>query len=121
MRSVVPPYLGGHWVSMVALIASEALVYAPGTGPFRAKGTIYLGAQRFYAQAVAGGLEAVLSRLSDVRLTEFLRQKFVAGGWYDVGPLVPFGEAAAQVAGTAHLEFLRTQARAQAQTDINGV
>lgn len=106
---------------MTGTIASEELTYAPGDGPFHAKGTIYLGTQRFYAQAVPGGLDAVLARLSDPRLIDFLRQKFIASAWYDVGPLVPFGEAAARAAGTAHLELLRTQARAQAQSDIHGI
>jgi hypothetical protein len=107
---------------VIGLVGSEeALTYDPGLGPLRAKGMIYLGAGRYYAGHVPGGVEAVLARLSSPKIVAFLRQPFVAGGWYDVGPLIPFGEAAAQVAGVTHMDFLRQQARAQAQSDINGV
>ena len=111
-----------YWETVVGLVGSEeALSYAPGEGPLRAKGNIYLGAIRYYQAQVPGGVPAVLARLTQPKLVAFLGQRFVAGGWYDVGPLAPFGEAAAQVAGLAHLDFLKQQARAQAMTDIHGV
>jgi hypothetical protein len=107
---------------VVGLVASEdALTHEAGEGPLRAKGNIYVGTHRYYSKAVPGGVSAVLSRLSNQKLIAFLGRPFVASSWYDVGPLVPFGEAAAQVAGVPHLEFLRSQARAQAMTDIHGV
>jgi len=104
----------------MALIESAQLHHAPGKGPWHVKGLVYAGALAHYDARVPGGLGAVLERV-DAPLVEFLNQKFVVGGWYDVGPLTLVGQAAALVANVPHLEFLRDMARTQAERDIQGV
>jgi hypothetical protein len=54
-------------------------------------------------------------------LERFLSQSFVAGGWYDVFPIVPLSRAAARLAGLTHRRLLRDNAAWMARRDLHGV
>jgi hypothetical protein len=106
----------------MAYLDSRELHFAPGRGPFHVKGTAYIGLLDHCATHVKGGLDAILAKFGeDEALVAFFRQRFLAGSWYDVGPSILLTQAAAVVAGVAHLDLLRQQARAQAERDIHGV
>ena len=104
----------------MGLLDSAHLTHPPGKGPWHVKGLVYVGALDYYGTHVARGLEAVLERLAPP-LVEFLGQRFLPGGWYDVGPLTIVAQAAAIASGTPHLDLLRQMTRTQAERDIRGV
>jgi hypothetical protein len=101
--------------------ASDSNPYQPGTSPFHVKGLTYRNAIDFFDSDLAGGSAAVIAELRDVRLREFLSQRFLAGTWYDVLPIVSILQTAAQVGRRTPLELMRKMARESAQKDINGV
>ncbi len=92
-----------------------------GKSPFCTKGLVYLGAKEFYQNNIPGGLAAVYKGLADERLRAFFQQEFVDQFKYDILPLVPISAAAAAVAGTSPEDLVRSNARALAQRDINGI
>ena len=85
------------------------------------KGLVYRGAQEFLETRVPGGRGLLLEALREASLRAFVSQPFVTGGWYDVLPIVPMSRAAAQVAGTPHLQYVRENAAWLARRDIHGV
>ncbi len=87
---------------------------------FRTKGLVYQGAFEFYDQRVPGGTKAVFASL-EPDLRDFVTQPIIAGGWYDVLPLVPLSAAAAGLAATPHPRLVRENARWLARRDIHGV
>jgi hypothetical protein len=91
--------------------------------PFKAKGLVFQGALAFYDQNVPGGSAEVLKTLAKTQPSaeEFFAQSFVAGGWYDVTPIVPLSQAAAHVAGMAQQRLIRDNAAWLARRDLNGV
>src|SRR5665213_1010070 len=93
----------------------------PGDGPFRAKGTLYRGLVASTDARCPGGYSAVLARIEEGPLNDFLTQNFLAANWYDVMPLLAFSKMAAQVANMPHSAYARGGARFQASRDINGV
>lgn len=88
--------------------------------PFHAKGLVYQGARDFYAKRVPGGLDAVRRRL-EPDLADFFGQSFLAGGWYDVLPIVPLSRTAAHLSGVTHPRLVRENAAWVAERDMNGV
>jgi hypothetical protein len=54
-------------------------------------------------------------------LEPFMSQSFVAGGWYDVLPIIPVSRAASHLAGIPHPRFLRDNAAWLARRDLQGV
>ena len=120
--------LGGPYRQVMAssLWAKESPEHATSNAAsFNAKGLVFQGALAFYDQTIAGGgaavLEAVSTMQPSVGLRAFLGQSFVAGGWYDVMPILPLSVAAAHVAGVAHQRLIRDNAAWMARRDLNGV
>lgn len=95
--------------------------FVPGESPFRKKGVSYQGELEHYDRYFPGGREALFASVRDPRLVAFMRQSFLAGGWYDVIPSLVMAEHACTLMGKPYLEFLRDFARLQAERDIRGV
>jgi hypothetical protein len=94
--------------------------------PFRTKGLVFQGACDFYDRFIPGGTRAVIasaarSNPSLPGLERSLSQSFVAGGWYDVLPILPMSRAAAFLGGLTHLRLLRDNAAWLARRDLHGV
>jgi hypothetical protein len=99
----------------------DARLPSPGTSPFRVKGLVYQGAHQFYDERISGGSRAVTAQLADPVLAAFWNQPFVARVGYDLLPMIPICQAAAQAAGVLNLDLIRESARWQAKRDIGGV
>lgn len=102
-----------------SVLVHDALPFAPGEGPFRIKGNAYLGALAYTATQIEPA--AALTKLRNPATASFLGQRFVVGGFYDVGPLATLAQAAALTAGRSHLAWLKEQGRVVADKDIGGV
>lgn len=100
----------------------EAIPYAPGTSPFRVKGTAYRGHLEFIARQAPGGVEAMLARL-DARpgMRAFYAQPFLASSLYDVFPLAWGGVVGGAMMGMSYLDFVRVRTAEQAKSDVGGV
>ena len=55
-----------------------------GESPFKAKGSLYLGTQKFFNKNVPGGLAALVEAIGPGRLADFIGQRFMPALWYDV-------------------------------------
>lgn len=95
--------------------------FAVGDGPFRIKGTPYLGHMKYVEEELPGGKEAMLARLDDPALREFLSQKFLASSLYDIYPLVAAAIPCAEILGIDPREFVLIRASKQATSDLTGV
>jgi hypothetical protein len=100
---------------------SKPLPYAPGDGPFRIKGTVYLGHLEYVAKNVAGGIEAMNNAFRDPRLARFFRQRFLSSSWYDIVPIITSAHTCARLTGVVVAEFLRVRTIMQAKRDLGGI
>jgi hypothetical protein len=89
--------------------------------PFRARGLLYQGARDFYDAVIPGGFATVTASITDIALRSFCAQSFVAGGLYDVMPIIPLATAAARVRGVTFPSQVRDNARWLAERDLNRV
>ena len=89
--------------------------------PFHCKGLVYQGARDFYQESVPGGVEAVGSHLPRPELAMLLRDRTLAGSWYDVAPIVGISRLAARLSGVPHPRFVRENAAWMAKRDLDGV
>ncbi len=101
--------------------ALKALPFAPGTSPFRVKGTAYRGHLDYVARVLPPGLERMLAKTDDPQMTAFYRQHFLASSLYDVFPLAWAGVVCAQLAGVPYLDFVRKRTLDQARNDLGGI
>src|ERR1700748_3163446 len=96
--------------------------FAPGTSPFRVKGSVYLATHEFFAQRVRGGMDTLYAELrNEPALLAFMQQKFLPSSWYDVLPVAQLIEAEARAMGVPLGQYLRVRTRYQADRDIAGV
>lgn len=93
--------------------------YAPGQGPFRARGRVLIGHQDFIRDAVPGGLEAVRAQLRPAT-RGFYDSEFIATGWYDVAPLIESGLVCARLTGRSFDEYVRYRSGLQVAADMKG-
>ncbi len=99
----------------------ESLPFKVGESPFRIKGVAYRGHLDYCERTIEGGHAAVLSALHNPDVTRFFDQPFMAGGRYDIFPLMFAGFGAAKAAKTPLSSFLRERARYQVAEDVRGV
>jgi hypothetical protein len=101
------------------------MVAEPGDGwidsPFRTKGVLYLGTQLYFAAESPRGIEAVAAHLRPGRLQDFVRQKFLPGGQYEVLVVPALISAEARAMGQTLDRYLLHRTRFQADRDIHGV
>jgi hypothetical protein len=98
--------------------------FAPGTSPFHAKGLVYSGAREYWDGIVPGGAVAVhdaVASTGDARLAKFIEGPFLAGGWYDVLPIVPLSATAARLCDVPHAQLIRENGAWLARRDLRGV
>ena len=95
--------------------------FAPGTSPFRCKGVVYKGLLASADERCPGGTAAVMARIEDPALRAFFERPFLAASYYDLLPIVPFGQVAAHIAGMPYLAYVRDGGRWQAQQDVHGI
>jgi hypothetical protein len=95
--------------------------FAPGDGPFRAKGTVYLGLLDSTNHRCPGGVDRVLENLESPEVRRFFEQRFLASSRYDIFPFLPFSRTAARLAGMPFLLYAKEGARFQAVRDTQGV
>jgi hypothetical protein len=89
--------------------------------PFRTKGVLYLGTQTFFHENSPKGIEAVAEQLPAGRLREFVTQRFLAGGQYEVMVVPALIAAEARAMRTSLDRYLLQRTRWQAEKDIHGV
>ena len=94
---------------------------AAGEGPFHCKGILYMDAMVYYRDFVPGGWAGMVESFSDQRLREYLSQRFVASGWYDVFPYVAAHRAAARAAGEPYLDWVRRLANRLTSREFRGI
>jgi len=99
----------------------DGIPFAPGTSPFRCKGVLYVDTLEFLEENVRGGRDAVVSRLTNAALREFLGRAFVVGGWYDVFPLLAIHGSMSVVMGQPLLEVVRKISRARIPRQFSGL
>lgn len=97
-----------------------SLPYPAGTGPFRQKGSAWLGDFEFLSTSVPGGLEALFSRL-DPSLRSFVQGRFSASEWYDVFPNPALMVVAARMRGKSFVEHQRDVGRWHAKRGFGGI
>jgi hypothetical protein len=100
---------------------SRPLPWTPGEGPFRIKGVGYRGHMSYVAEHVPGGIAEMLAGFKDRRIADFFGQKFLAGTFYDIGPLVIAGYVCARQSRRTFYDFVKIRSRYQAQQDIGGI
>ncbi|HVW29281.1 MAG TPA: hypothetical protein VHC69_28135 [Polyangiaceae bacterium] len=88
----------------------ETLPLPPGTSPFHVRGVIYASIIHGVG-TLPGGMERFLDELVDVRVRDFMRQKFQFMGWYDVYPALPCAVAIARLRGRPFEAFVREAAK----------
>jgi hypothetical protein len=107
---------------LVGIELSERPFVTPGSSPFRAKGTTYIGHLQWVAEKYPGGLDAYFDALGfDHGVQAFHKQKFMAPGWYDFVPLACAGYTCARAMKMSFEEFIHYRARYQAELDMRGV
>ncbi|MFT3923231.1 MAG: hypothetical protein QM778_11925 [Myxococcales bacterium] len=89
----------------------------PGEGPFRIKGTGYLGHMRWVEQHYPGGRQAFLAAVSP-SIRAFLDQPFLAMSLFDIMPLICAGHTCARVCKTTFFQFIANRSGHQAQQDL---
>ncbi|GAC1353330.1 MAG: hypothetical protein NVSMB1_25820 [Polyangiales bacterium] len=94
-----------------------------GAGPFHAKGLVYHGARDYYDLKVPGGSGAARARAikKHPELARFFDNAMIAGGWYDVMPILPYSLAAAELSQIPHSQLVRENAAWLARRDLRGV
>jgi serine/threonine-protein kinase len=97
-------------------VRSAPLPCAPGASPFHIKGLAYRGLVRAVG-AMPGGLDALCDALDDARLRDFLRQPFLASGWYDLLPIQPITMTIAAIVGVQFQAMVRTGTISQVRYD----
>lgn len=108
------------WDGGVSLL--ESIPFAPGTSPFRVKGTAYRGHLDYVARRAPGGVEAMLERMDERQgMRAFYEQPFLASSLYDVFPLAWGGVVGGAMMGTSYLDFVRIRTSEQAKSDVGGV
>jgi hypothetical protein len=102
--------------STLSSMTAAALPCAPGASPFHLKGLAYRGLVHSVA-AMPGGLDALCDALDDPALRDFVRQPFLASGWYDLLPIQPITHALAKLVHRPFAAVVRTGTMAQARYD----
>lgn len=103
------------------MFSMDDVPFAPGASPFRCKGILYLDAIEFFELHIRGGREALLGRMKDPALRDYLSRSFVVGGWYDLFPLLAFVGSAALATGQPLLETSRALARWTVPRQFSGI
>jgi serine/threonine protein kinase len=98
-----------------------ALPCDPGSSTFHIKGVAYQGLVRLVEQKIQGGLATLDEELEDARLSEFIRQQFLAGSRYDILPMLPLNVAIARTLGKPLNTLASEQGIGQAQYDVRYV
>lgn len=92
-----------------------------GESPFHAKGVLYIGTQSFFEENLRGGVAELYDDISEPELREFISQRFLPSGWYDVMPVPALIAYEARALRMELPEYLRHRTRWQAQRDLRGV
>ncbi|MDC0740300.1 hypothetical protein [Polyangium mundeleinium] len=103
------------------MFSMDGIPFAPGTSPFRCKGVLYVDTLDFIDENVRGGRAAVLERVTNAALREFLGRAFVVGGWYDIFPLLAVHRSASLTTAQPFLETIRNVARARVPRQFTGL
>ena len=104
---------------MRARLCEPRGVYAPGESPFHVRGSTYLGMRDHVKANIPGGMDAVAGALPDGPHREFVRQMFVAVGWYDALPIRPITEVIAKLERRPWEQSVRARAQEVAIRDLN--
>ncbi len=103
------------------MAAEHEVVPEAGASEFRCKGLVYREIAAELAALSAHERAQFLEDLGDPKLRAFTNQIFLAGGWYDLLPMVPWSEVAARRAGLPHESYLRERAIVTANRDLSGI
>lgn len=96
--------------------------FAPGSGPFRVRGTVYSGALELVTKRVPGGLPAVCGAIALPEVTSILQDGlFLASALYDIVPLLHLVRAVSRLGGTPVERLVRSGARNAAERDVQSL
>lgn len=95
--------------------------FAFGQSPFHAKGVLYLGTRGFFEANVQGGMASLINEIAEPELREFISQRFLPSGWYDVIPVPALIAYEARALRMPLEQYLVHRTRYQAKRDLGGV
>ena len=95
--------------------------FAFGESPFRAKGSLYLGTQRFFKKNVPGGLDALVEIIGPGPLADFVGQKFMTAFWYDALLAPKLIEYEAKATDLSVKDYLVKRTTWQVEQDSGGL
>jgi hypothetical protein len=108
----------GQRTSERRLFVADRLPMPAGASPFRVKGHVYSKMIEDFEETVEGGIVALAARTGEPGLEDFVRQRFMAGAWYDALPMMPLSLAHARAVGAPLQVHLRDRGRWVAERDI---
>ncbi len=103
------------------MFSMDDIPFAPGASPFRCKGVLYVDTLDFCDENIRGGRAAVLERVTNNALRDYLGRAFVVGGWYDLFPLLALHGSASMAMGQPFLELVRKISRASIPRQFTGI
>ncbi len=92
--------------------------FAPGDGPWRARGVLVSGVIEYCRHRVPGGLDAVYEAMPPAMRPFFDGSLFLATATYDLSPVVALVHAAARLEGETAADFARARSRASAKQSV---
>jgi hypothetical protein len=78
------------------------------------------GLVTFIKDQAPGQFDSIVQRIPDADIRDFVRQTFVATGWYDFLPILHLASAAAALLRVPTAELLVDHAKWQVQKDLHG-
>jgi len=89
--------------------------------PFRVKGVLYLGTKSYFDDHVQGGFEKLRQTLGPGALRDFIDQRFLPSGLYEVLHVPHLIAAEAAATGQSERAYLRRRTEHQAAIDMGGI
>jgi len=105
----------------ISLDPPPRLPRPPGENPFRHKGISMNGLVTFIKELAPGQFDTIVNQIADPRIRDFVRQPFVAAGWYDCLPILHLASACAAFLHMPTTKLLIDHATWQVQHDLKGV
>jgi hypothetical protein len=96
------------------------LPFAAGESPCKIKGGSYAGLMKQLATRFSGGIRNILPMIEDEHLAEFLSQRFLPGGFYDIFPLPILKAYIAALCGVDYRDFVIRGGEQLARLDLEG-
>ena len=104
----------------ISLDPPPRLPLPPGQNPFHFKGISISGLIDFIQERAPDQFDAIVNLIQEPDIRAFMRQSFVAAGWYDALPILHLASAGALYLGTTTAKLLVEHAAWQVLRDMKG-